>query len=38
VFRPSAGEELMIPAGVVHSVRNVGKTVSRWLYGYKTRG
>ena len=34
-FRPSAGEELFIPAGVVHSVRNRGKTTSRWLYGYK---
>jgi quercetin dioxygenase-like cupin family protein len=35
VLRPSVGEELLIPAGVVHSVRNIGKTTSRWLYGYK---
>ena len=36
VFRPPVGEELRIPAGVLHSVRNRGKTTSRWLYGYKT--
>jgi quercetin dioxygenase-like cupin family protein len=35
VLRPPVGEELFIPAGVVHSVRNRGKTTSRWLYGYK---
>jgi quercetin dioxygenase-like cupin family protein len=37
VVLPSVGEELVIPAGVVHSVRNVGETTSRWLYGYKTQ-
>ena len=36
VLRPSVGEELYIPAGVLHSVRNIGKSTSRWLYGYKT--
>ena len=36
VLRPSVGEELYILAGVLHSVRNIGKTPSRWLYGYKT--
>jgi mannose-6-phosphate isomerase-like protein (cupin superfamily) len=36
VLRPSVGEELYIPAGALHSVRNIGKTTSRWLYGYKT--
>jgi quercetin dioxygenase-like cupin family protein len=35
VLRPSVGEELLIPAGVLHSVRNRGNTTSRWLYGYK---
>ncbi|HEU4504169.1 MAG TPA: cupin domain-containing protein [Nitrospira sp.] len=35
VLRPSVGEELYIPAGVLHSVRNIGKSTSRWLYGYK---
>jgi len=34
IHRPEAGEELFIPAGVVHAVRNVGATTSRWLYGY----
>ena len=27
--------EVTIPAGVLHTVRNVGKTTSRWLYGYQ---
>ncbi len=35
VYRPKIGEELRIPAGVVHSARNVGATTARWLYGYK---
>ena len=33
--RPPAGEELLIPAGAVHSARNVGATTARWLYGYR---
>jgi quercetin dioxygenase-like cupin family protein len=33
VRRPRLGEELLIPAGTVHSARNVGKTTARWLYG-----
>jgi mannose-6-phosphate isomerase-like protein (cupin superfamily) len=35
IHRPRAGEELLIPAGAVHSARNVGPTTSRWLYGYR---
>jgi hypothetical protein len=31
------GEDLLIPAGAVHSARNVGKTTARWLYGYRER-
>ena len=31
---PKIGEEIFIPAGAVHSVRNIGNTTSRWLYGY----
>ena len=31
------GEEVLIPAHVTHSVRNVGGTTARWLYGYKDR-
>jgi quercetin dioxygenase-like cupin family protein len=32
VVCPSHGEEVLIPAGAVHSVRNVGGTDARWLY------
>src|SRR5262245_52829590 len=35
---PEVGEELLIPAGVAHSARNVGKTIAYWLYGYNQRG
>lgn len=35
VQRPAIGEELWIPAGTVHSARNVGCTTARWLYGYR---
>lgn len=34
-WRPAVGEEVFIPAHAVHSVRNVGATTSRWLYGYR---
>lgn len=37
VLRPAVGEEILIPAGILHSVRNKGKTTSRWLYGYKLK-
>jgi quercetin dioxygenase-like cupin family protein len=33
----SVGKEILIPAKEVHSVRNIGSTVSRWLYGYRVR-
>ena len=32
---PEVGEELFIPAGALHSVRNLGGTTARWLYGYR---
>ncbi len=32
---PAHGEEVVIPANTRHSVRNLGPTGSRWLYGYK---
>jgi quercetin dioxygenase-like cupin family protein len=35
VYRPQIGEEVFIPAGAVHTVRNVGGTTARWLYGYR---
>ena len=31
----AVGEEVMIPAGVVHTVRNTGRTTNRWYYGYR---
>ncbi len=31
---PAPGEELLIPAGAAHTVRNLGQGESRWLYGY----
>ena len=34
VIHPDPGEELFIAAGAVHSVRNIGSTTARWLYGY----
>lgn len=33
--RPAVGEEILIPAKARHSVRNLGETTARWLYGYK---
>lgn len=33
-IRPRRGEEVLIPAGVSHTVRNIGNTTSRWYYGY----
>lgn len=38
IHRPNIGEEVLIPARALHTVRNVGKTTSRWLYGYQQRG
>ncbi len=35
VHHPQIGQELLIPAGTVHSARNIGTTTARWLYGYK---
>jgi quercetin dioxygenase-like cupin family protein len=34
-FRARPGEEVFIPAHARHSVRNVGGTTARWLYGYR---
>lgn len=34
IHHPKVGEELLIPAGALHSVRNRGRTTARWLYGY----
>lgn len=32
---PPRGEEVLIPARAKHSVRNLGGTTARWLYGYR---
>ena len=32
--RPEPGEEILIPAGVSHTVRNFGGTSVKWLVGY----
>ncbi len=34
---PLPGDELLIPAGAVHSARNIGSTTARWLFGYRRR-
>lgn len=34
-IRPEIGEEIFIPAGVSHTVRNIGSGQNRWLYGYR---
>jgi len=36
-WRPALREEVFIPAGALHTVRNVGGTTRRWWYGYRTR-
>jgi quercetin dioxygenase-like cupin family protein len=33
VHQPAPGEELFIPARACHTVRNLGRGESRWLYG-----
>jgi mannose-6-phosphate isomerase-like protein (cupin superfamily) len=35
ITHPETGVELYIPAGVRHSVRNIGGSTARWLYGYR---
>lgn len=35
--RIHAGDELMIPAGTRHTVRNCGDGPARWLHGYPIR-
>ncbi len=36
-LRPEVGEEIFIPAGVSHTVRNVGEVTNRWYYGYRKK-
>jgi mannose-6-phosphate isomerase-like protein (cupin superfamily) len=37
-LRPQIGEEVFIPAGASHTVRNVGSTTNRWCFGYRRSG
>jgi mannose-6-phosphate isomerase-like protein (cupin superfamily) len=32
--RPEVGEEVLIPAGARHTVRNTGAAANRWCFGY----
>ncbi|MDH5585588.1 MAG: cupin domain-containing protein [Nitrospirota bacterium] len=32
-IQPSVGEEIRIPAGMPHTIRNIGGNTARWLYG-----
>jgi len=36
-YRIRPGEELLIPAHTLHTVRNLTDRASRWLYAYKSR-
>ena len=33
-FVAEPGDEVFIPKGALHSVKNVHVTATRWLYGY----
>ena len=35
INHPKVGEELYISAGTLHSVRNIGSSTAKWLYGYR---
>jgi mannose-6-phosphate isomerase-like protein (cupin superfamily) len=35
VHRLPPGQEILIPAKVLHTVRNTGHTTACWLYGYQ---
>lgn len=37
IIKPNLHEVILIVAHTRHSVRNIGKTEARWLYGYKIR-
>ena len=34
-FLPTIGDEILIPANALHTVKNIGNSESRWAYGYK---
>lgn len=37
IMHPTLGQEILIPANTLHTVKNIGSTKSRWLYGYKQK-
>lgn len=37
IHRLEVGQELVIPAGTYHTARNIGRSPSKWLYGYKRK-
>ena len=37
-IRLQAGDQLLVPAGCKHTVRNTGAGPARWLHGYRQTG
>ena len=35
ILHPEIGEEIFIPAGMNHTVRNIDSVTNHWFYGYK---
>ena len=35
ILQPEIGDEILIPAGMNHTVRNIGLVTNHWFYGYK---
>jgi mannose-6-phosphate isomerase-like protein (cupin superfamily) len=36
-LHPQIGEEILIPARALHTVRNIGTAPNRWCFGYRSR-
>ncbi len=34
-IHPAIGEEVRIPLGMTHKIRNIGRKTARWLYGQR---
>ena len=35
ILHPKIGDEVLIPSGMNHTVRNIGSVTNHWFYGYK---
>ena len=35
ILHPKIGDEVLILAGMSHTVRNIGSVTNHWFYGYK---